>query len=102
MIADTYALLSDYDSNRELKPKSYLKSFEALMKAVEKNLGYTAKGRIQERYTGVGIAIGVALGAGFVGVNPAFIGIGLPIGLAIGMYIGKKKEQEVEEAGKTY
>lgn len=102
MISDTFSLLSDLDNNRDIKRKSYSKSLNLLKSTVRKKLGYTHKGALQEEYTGIGIAIGVALGTAFVNITPAAIGFGLPIGLAIGVTIGKKKESEAEAAGNTY
>ena len=101
-IKHTYTLLSELDNNNDIKPKAYIKSFNLLKKTVRNNLGYTHRGLLQEEYTGIGIAIGVAIGSVFITVNPISIGVGIPIGLAIGASIGRKKENEAEEAGKTY
>ena len=102
LIRDTFDLLQEYTRDESIKKTIYLKSFKALKKQVREELGFTPKGLIQEEMTGMGIAIGVALGSAFVGINPAFIGIGLPIGLAIGASIGKRKEEQAESEGKTY
>jgi len=102
LIRDTFDLLQEYTRDESIKKTIYLKSFKALKKQVREELGFTPKGLIQEEMTGMGIAIGVALGSAFVGTNPAFIGIGLPIGLAIGASIGKRKEEQAESEGKTY
>lgn len=102
LIKETFDFLQEYTRDESIKKKSYIKSFRALKKQVRDQLGFTPKGLIQEEMTGIGIAIGVALGGGFVGVNPAFVGIGIPIGLAIGAAMGKKKEDQAENEGKTY
>lgn len=102
LIRNTFDLLQDYTRDESIKKSIYLKSFRALKKLVREELGFTPKGLLQEEMTGMGIAIGVALGGAFVGVNPAFVGIGLPIGLVIGASIGKRKEDQAESEGKTY
>lgn len=102
LIKETYNLLQEFSRDETVKKSLYVKSFKELKKLVRTELGFTPKGLIQEEMTGMGIAIGVALGGAFVGLNPAFIGIGLPIGLAIGASIGKKKEDQAEKEGKTY
>ena len=58
------------------------------------------EGALKERYIGTGIALGIAFGAPFTVINPAFVGIGLPIGLAIGAGIGERKEKEAKAKGK--
>lgn len=101
-IKETFNLLQEYVRDESVKKSQYMKSFNALKKLVRDELGFTRKGQIAEEMTGIGIALGVAIGGGFVGINPAFVGIGLPIGLAIGAGIGRKKEEQAESEGKTY
>jgi hypothetical protein len=102
MIQETFDLLQEYTQDESIKKSTYLKSFRELKKHVREELDFTPKGLLQEEMTGIGIAIGVAMGSAFVGINPALIGIGLPIGLAIGASIGKRKEDKAESEGKTY
>jgi hypothetical protein len=101
-MVQSYELLYKLVHDETLKPKEYRKSFTSLQKEVRKKYGFTAEGQIRAEHTGMGIAIGVALGGAFVSINPAFVGIGIPIGLAIGAGIGDKKEKEAVEQGKVY
>lgn len=101
-IKNTYKLLHDLSTNQTLKDKEFIKSLNDIKKVSRQKFGLVQKGIIQSEYTGMGIAIGVALGSGFLAINTAFIGIGLPIGLVIGAGLGSKKEKELEAKGLTY
>ncbi len=80
----------------------YRKELEILKKTVVDEFGYHQKGSIIEKYVGLGIVFGVAIGAGFSSMNVAFSGAGIALGLAIGSGIGSKKEKDEEEAGNIY
>lgn len=102
LIRQSYDLLFQLIHGEDVKSKEYRKSFIRLQKTVRDLYGFTAKGQIRAEYTGMGIAIGVAMGAPFSAINPGLVGIGLPIGLAIGAGIGDKKEKEAEAQNKVY
>jgi hypothetical protein len=97
-----YQQLRDIGDDITTDYRPYKKSLWALQKSVRSKYGFTEKGTLQNESTGIGIAFGTAIGGGFVGINPAFVGIGIPIGLAIGVAIGKQREEQAEEQGKTY
>lgn len=82
--------------------RPYKKNLAEFQKSVRNKYGLTERDTLKNEAIGIGIALGVALGGGFVGIGPAFIGIGIPIGLAIGAAIGNQREKDAEENGKTY
>lgn len=84
------------------KKKSYYKEFNELKSLVKEKYGFVPKGSVQGQYMGLGIAIGTGIGAGFISINPAFIGVGIPFGIVIGSAIGASKEKELNEQGKLY
>lgn len=80
----------------------YRKEFELLKKRVIEEFGYYPRGSFVEKYTGLGLVFGVAIGTGLTSASPVFVGAGIAIGMAIGSSLGSKKEKREEEAGNLY
>lgn len=101
-LATTVTLLEELSQDETIKPRAYLTSFRSTQKLVRNQLGFVARGVTKEESIGIGIALGVALGGGFLTLGPAFVGVGIPIGLAIGVVMGNQREKDLEKANKLY
>ena len=82
--------------------RSYRKEFESLKKTVIDEFGFHQKGSIIEKNIGLGLVLGVAIGAALTTMLTSSAGIGMVLGMAIGSAIGTKKEKEEEAAGNLY
>lgn len=102
LLNETISLLEKTIHDEKPKYKDFKTKYNELKKLLRTKYQLIKKDDLITEYTGIGIAIGVAIGAAFTTINPAFIGIGLPIGLAIGVGIGTQKEKEAEEKGNIY
>ena len=82
--------------------KLYRKQYALLVKTVRTTFGYIAKGTLVGEKMSIGIAIGVAIGAGLMTINAGFIGIGIAIGVSLGLVFGSSQEKKEEEKGNIY
>jgi len=79
------------------------KSFQKILKVLEKELNLVAENHYRNTWLAIGMAaFGIPFGLVFSSIlsNYAFIGIGLPIGIAVGIAIGTKKDKEAKEEGR--
>lgn len=80
----------------------YRKEFGNLTKLVVDEYGYHRTGSITEKYTGLGLVFGVAVGAAFTSFVPSASALGLVLGMTIGTAIGSNKEKVEKVAGNLY
>ena len=95
-------IISDPEISEKQKLKSFKKRFYTLSTAVRQRCGFVEKGHLQSSAMGIGMCIGVAIGAVLQIINLGLIGVGIAIGAAVGLAIGTKKEQDAEKEGKIY
>lgn len=102
LLDDLFVSLKHISNADKKNTKAYLKQYDNVKKYVKDTWGFVAKGTVVGEYMAMGTGLGMLIGAGFSGINPALIAIGLPIGLAIGLSIGSQKEKDLEQDGKLY
>jgi len=95
-------ILNDISAGAISDKRKFRKAFSIVRKLVQDEFDYHQKDSIKEKYIGIGIAIGVAIGAGLSSIMASYIGVGIALGVAIGAGIGTQKEKEAFEAGKIY
>jgi len=102
MITDLIRLIPQNDDIDSFQRGDFLRDFVSLKRFVRKTYGFVAKGDLITESMGIGVAIGVAIGAGLMTVSAGLMGAGIALGVGIGLAIGTKREKQEEDKGNVY